>query len=326
MMLRCLTVGLSLALSVVAGTAWGQSAQSFPNKTVRSIVPNPPGGGTDIIARLMAERLTQLWGQTVVVENKPGAGGNIGGQAAARSKPDGYTIFSSHGGVSTVNEFLFKDMGFDSHTDLVPVTLVATSAFLIAVNPTVPANSLKELLDMLRKDPGKYRWASTYVGTLDHLGGELLQQMTNTKMTHVPYRGAPEGMLDVVAGRVPIDYVSVVTSMPQIQAGKMRPLAVTSKERHPSWPDVPTVAEQGVPGYEVLTWFGIWVPKGTPDDIRDKIAADVRKILEMPETKEKLAKDGFFPHPMTPAEFDAYVKGEREKYGKLITSLGLEKQ
>ncbi len=315
-----------LAVLTLALLGAGAAAQTFPDRPLRSIVPVSPGGGTDITARLVAERLGALWGQPIVVENKPGAGGNLAAQFVARAKPDGYTLFAGHGGVLTINEFLFKDLGFDPHKDLEPITLVASVPFVIAVHPDFPARNLQELIALLKASPGKYFWASTAVGTPDHLGGELFQSVTGTKMNHVPFKGGADGMKEVIGGRIPIDYVTVATSKAQVDAGALRALAVTSSQRSPMLPNVPTVAEAGAPGAEMVTWFALWAPAGTPLALREKIAGDVRKVLDTPEAREKFAGYGFTPQPMAPAEFDDYVKKERAKFGKLIGAIGLQKE
>jgi tripartite-type tricarboxylate transporter receptor subunit TctC len=323
MMLRQFAAVMLAVLTIAIGNA---GAQAFPDRPLRSIVPVSPGGGTDITARLIAERLGALWGQPILVENRTGAGGNLAAQLVARAKPDGYTIFAGHGGVLTINEFLFKDLGFDPHKDFDPVTLVATVPYIIAVHPDFPARTLKELIAILKAEPGKYFWASTAVGTPDHLGGELFQEVTGTKMTHVPFKGGADGLKEVISGRIPINYVTVVTSKAQVDAGRLRALAVTSTTRSPLLPNVPTVAEAGAPGAELFTWFAMWVPGGTPLPVREKMASDVKKLFEDQEFKEKFLSYGFTPQPMTPAEFDAFVKKERAKFGTLIGKLGLQKE
>ena len=315
-----------LLAAVAAGMPFSAHAEQYPAHTVKLIVPNPPGGGTDLVARIVAERLSTLWGQSVVVENKPGGGGNIGAQFVVRAKPDGYTLFAGYGGVLTVNEYLYKSLGFDPAKDLKPITLTASAAYVVAVNPAAPAKSLTELIALVKASPGKFSWASTAVGTQDHIGGELLQYVTGMKMTHVPYKGGAEGLLDVVAGRVPVNYVTIPTSIAQVQQGGLRALAVTGSERSPLLPDVPTVAEAGAPGAENLAWFGLWAPAGTPEALVRQISEDVRKALAPDDAKAQLKKGGFSPRPMTPEEFDAFVKAEREKYGKVVSSLGIEKQ
>ncbi|WP_147283677.1 Bug family tripartite tricarboxylate transporter substrate binding protein [Bosea caraganae] len=315
-----------LLAALAAGMSSGAWAEQYPVRTVKLVVPNPPGGGTDLVARIVAERLSALWGHTAIVENKPGGGGNIGAQSVARAKPDGYTLFAGYGGVMTVNQYLYKNLGFDPAKDLRPITLSASAAYVVAVHPGVPAKSLSELVALVKASPGKFSWASTAVGTQDHIGGELLQYVTGMKMTHVPYKGGAEGLLDVVAGRIPVNYVTIPTSIAQVQQGGLRALAVTGAERSALLPEVPTVAEAGAPGAENLTWFGLWAPAGTPDAIVKQISEDVRKVLAPADAREQLSKGGFSPQPMTPDEFGAFVLKEREKYGRIVGSLGLEKQ
>lgn len=301
-------------------------AQTFPDRPVRMIVTASAGGGTDTIARFFAQKLNEAWGQSVVVENKTGAGGNIGAQFVARAKPDGYTLLVSFGGVLTINPFLYKELGFDPIKDLAPVTLLATAPYVLAVNPTVvPSQSVKEFVDLLKSKPNKFSWASTAKGSPDHLSGELFQMMTGTQMTHIPYKGGMEGLLDVLGERVQLGFFTIPTALPYIQSGKLRALGTSDRQRVSLLPDVPTISEAGFAGYEVTTWYGVWAPAGTPDQIVNRLHADFKKTLQLPDVQKRLVDSGYDPKGDTPAEFAAFMKNETVKYEKIITAAGLQK-
>jgi tripartite-type tricarboxylate transporter receptor subunit TctC len=319
--LRAVLIGLLLAAPA------GVSAQTaYPDRTVRFVVSASAGGGTDIIARLVAQQLHALWGQPVIVENKAGAAGNLSAQLVARSQPDGYTLFVTFGGVLTINPFLFKEMGFDPDKDFVPVTLLASAPYLMLVNPSaVPAKTVKEFIDFAKAQPTKLNWGSTNKGSPDHLAGELFSIMTGIPMHHIPYRGAADALLDVLGGRVPLGYFSIPSSLTHVKAGKLVALGVSDTTRSPLLPEVPTISEAGLPGYEMQTWFAVWAPAGTPAPVVAKLYSGIRTVLENEAVQKRLIESGYRPGGSPPAEFAKFVKAETEKYGKIIKTIGLEK-
>ncbi len=314
-------LGLLLALSASA------SAQtSYPDRTIRFVVSASAGGGTDIIARLVGQQLNVLWGQPVIVENKTGAAGNISAQLVARSQPDGYTLFVTFGGVLTINPFLFKDMGFDPEKDFVPITVLASAPYIMAVNPSVPTRTVKEFIAYAKsKQPTKLNWASTNKGSHDHLAGELFSIMSGIPMNHIPYRGAADALLDVLGDRIPLGYFSIPSSLTHFRAGKLVALGVSDRVRSPLLPDVPTISEAGLTGYEMQTWFGVWAPAGTPQDVVEKIYAGIAAVLRTDTVRQRLIDNGYQPGGAAPPEFRKFVKDETAKYGKIIETIGLEK-
>ena len=274
--LRTAAIGLLL---VVPATASAQP--SYPDRTIRFVVSASAGGGTDIIARLVAQQLNALWGQPVIVENKTGGAGNLAAQFVARAQPDGYTLFVTFGGVLTINPFLFKEIGFDPDKDFVPVTVLASAPYLMLVNPTViPARTVKEFIAYAKGQPEKPNWGGMTKGSPDHLAGELFSIMTGIPMNHIPYRGASDALLDVLGGRVPFGYFSIPSSLAHVKAGKLVALGVSDTVRSPLLPEVPTISEAGLPGYEMQTWFAIWAPAGTPARVVDKLYSGVKTVLQ----------------------------------------------
>jgi tripartite-type tricarboxylate transporter receptor subunit TctC len=325
MPMKRLLTAFALSAALI-GLGQPAHAQEFPNETVRLIVTASPGGGTDQIARLFGSKLQEMWGQSVVVENKSGGGGNIGAQFVARSKPDGHTLLVSFGGVITINPYLYNELGYDPIKDLTPVTLLATAPYVLAVNPeVVPSKTVQEFIQYLKSRPNELSWASTAKGSPDHLSGELFQQMSGTKMTHIPYKGGMEGLLDVIGGRVQLGFFTIPTALPHIQSGKLRALGSSDTKRVPLLPDVPTIDESGLKGYEVLTWYGVWAPAGTPDAVVQKIHADLKKVLESEEVSKRLRDMGYDPKGLGSAEFAKFISNESQKYGKIIDAAGLEK-
>jgi tripartite-type tricarboxylate transporter receptor subunit TctC len=313
--------GLLLAIPVTV------SAQtSYPDRTIRFVVSASAGGGTDIIARLVAQQLNALWGQPVIVENKTGGAGNLAAQFVARSQPDGYTLFVTFGGVLTINPFLFKEIGFDPDKDFVPVTVLASAPYLMLINPTViPAKTVKEFIAYAKVQPEKPNWGGMTKGSPDHLAGELFSIMTGIPMNHIPYRGASDALLDVLGGRVPFGYFSIPSSLAHVKAGKLLALGVSDTVRSPLLPEVPTISEAGLPGYEMQTWFAIWAPAGTPALVVDKLYSGVKTVLQNEAVQKQLIERGYKPGGAPPVEFAKFVKTETDKYGKIIKTIGLEK-
>jgi tripartite-type tricarboxylate transporter receptor subunit TctC len=324
---RCLgLVGRAvLALAAVTCAAGAARAETFPDKPVRMVVAFPAGGGTDIVARLIAERLTALWGQQVIVDNRGGAGGVIGTEIAARSAPDGYTIFMATLGNLSINPHLYK-MNVDPIKDLAPISNVVDVNFVLVAHPSFPARSVKALIEMARQQPGKINFSSSGVGGAPHLAGELFNEMAGVRLTHIPYKGSAPSFTDLIGGQVALTFDSLVQALPYIQAGKLRPLAVLGSRRSPLLPDVPTLAEAGVPGYEFANWFGLVAPAGVPADRIGKLNADVQKVLAQPAVQEQLAKMGAVPAGDTPEEFGKLIRDESAKWARIIKEQDIRAQ
>ena len=304
-------------VALLAGSATATFAQDFPTKTVTIVVPNPPGGLVDTSARLIGDPLAKLLKQSVVIDNRPGGSGNIAYQAVGRAKPDGYTLLASYSAYHTGNPWLMKDLPW-APKDFAPVALVTVATNVITVHPSVPVNSLKELVDYLKKNPGKVNYASQGNGSLSHLGTELFKQQTGTSITHVPYKGSGQAIQDVLAGQVQMFITTPPSVIQHIQAGKLKALAVASKSRHPSLPDVPTTAEAGVPGFELDAWVALFAPAGTPQPVINKLSQDIKLALEQPETKTRAAGQGVDVRYMKPDALDGLVKKELAYWGDVI--------
>ena len=316
---------LRLAIALVAGvTASGMAAQSgFPAKPIRLIVPFAPGGGTDITARAVAQKLSESWGQTVVTDNRPGANGTIGVDLAAKSAPDGYTltmISSSH----AVNVGLYARLPYDLLKDLAPVTQATSQPYALVINPTVPAKSVKDLIAHARAKPGTLNYGSSGTGGISHLAGALLGSITGTALTHVPYKGGAPAMIDVISGQIQILFGTLLLTGPHIKAGRLRVLAVTTPQRWPGTPELPTMQEAGVPGFVITQWYGILAPARTPPAIIEKVNKEIARILHHPDVKERLAADGADAVGNTPEQFGAHIKSEVATYGKLVKQIGLK--
>ena len=313
----CAILAFALALFGMAALA-----QDFPSKPIRFIVPNPPGGASDITARVLGEKLSQRWGQAVVVENKPGAGAIIGTDFVAKAPPDGYTILlvpSSH----AFNVSLYKKLPYDSVKDFAAVTQTANTPLVLAVNPSVPAKSVKELIAYAKANPGKLTYASSGSGTSLHLAAELFKSMAGVDIVHVPYKGSTAAHPDVMSGQVSMIFDTIPAVLPHIKSGKLRPLAVTGTKRSPLLPDLPTIAEAGLPGYAASSWGGVLAPAGTPKATIDKLNADLVAVLKMPDVQERLTGVGLEPVGSTPAEFEAFIKAEIAKWSKIIKEAGI---
>jgi tripartite-type tricarboxylate transporter receptor subunit TctC len=313
---RCIT---GILLTLFAALV---SAQVYPTKPIRIVVPFPPGGATDILARDVAQKLTEAWGQQVIVDNRPGAGGNIGSELVAKSAPDGYTLEMGTVGTHAINASLYAKMPYDHVKDFVPVILVAGVPNVLVVNPAVPVNSVAELIAYAKANPGKLNFASSGSGTSIHLSGELFKVMAGVQMTHIPYKGSAPALQDLLGGQVQLMFDNLPPSLPQIKAGKLRALAVTSATRAPALPDVPTLAEAGLPGFEASSWFGLLAPAGTPPAIVIKLNAEVAKWLATPDAKERLAKQGANAVGGTPEDFEKHIAAETVKWAKVVKESG----
>ena len=317
--LRALWIGLAGA-ALMGGTA--QAADSWPAKPVSTVVAFSPGGTTDILAREIGTALSQLWGQSVVVENKPGGAGNIGTQAVVNSAPDGYTILINSIGPISVNPSLFSKLKFDPQKDLVPIVLVADVPNVLVVNPNSGIKSVEELIKAAKTRKGGVNCASTGVGTAAHLSCETFARQAKVEVTHIPYKGA-DALNDLIGGRVDFMFATMPSVMGQIRAGKLLPLAVTTTKRSVVMPDLPTVAESGLPDFALGSWFGYFAPKGTPDAIVKKVNADINKVLDVPSIKQRLTNEGAEPVGGSPEDFAAYVASETKKWNAVVTELGI---
>ncbi len=311
---------LLLAASVFAAglSAPAAFAANWPDKPITIVVPFSAGGTTDVVARLVGQKLGEMWKQSVVIDNKLGAGGNIGSGIVAQAKPDGYTILMASGSILTVNPHLYKTLPFDVDKDFVPVTNVAQGPMVVATSKKVPAKNLKELLDLAKKQPKSLNMGSAGLGSQVHMAGENFSHAANVQFTHVPYRGEAAAFTDLMAGQIDLVVGNIGAATPLVESGRINALAVTSKERAPMLPNVPTVAESGVPGFENYGWFGFIVPKGTPDAVVKKIQQDTAKVLAMKDVKEKLASLGMQAVGNTPEQFQKDIKEESGKWAKII--------
>ena len=313
-----------LAMAIVASVGLSTAhAQSWPSKPVRIIVPFPPGGTTDIVARSLGVELQKMWGQPVIIENRAGAGGNVGAEAVAKSPNDGYTLLMGTVGTHAINAPLFAQAGnkmpFDPVKDFVPITLAAGVPNVMVVNPKVPVNSVMEFIAYAKANPGKLNMASSGNGTSIHLTGELFKTMTGTYMVHLPYRGSAPAVSDLLAGNTDVMFDNLPSALPHIKAGKLKALAVTSRARSPALPNVPTIEEAAkLNGFDASSWFGLFAPAGTSRTIVDKIQADVAKALAMPEVRERFVAQGAQPSGSTPDQFAAFIRAETDKWTKVV--------
>jgi tripartite-type tricarboxylate transporter receptor subunit TctC len=318
--LGALTVPVVLAAMSLAPAA--ADAQAYPSGTVRIVVPFQPGGLTDIAARTIAPHLAKHFGQPFVVENRPGASGNIAAELVARAQPDGQTLLMGSIGTNAVNAHLFSKMPYDTLKDFEPVSQVVSGTLLLVVHPSVPANTLGELLALARAKPGTLAYASGGVGASQHLAGELLKTMAKVDILHVPYKGIAPGIVDLLGGQVSMTF-DMASVMPHIQAGRLRALATAGASRSSTLPDVPTIAESGVPGYEASAWYGLFAPAGTPKEIVASLQREVAIALREPQTREKLLALGAEPVGSTPTEFATFVRNEYDKWGKVVKSANI---
>jgi tripartite-type tricarboxylate transporter receptor subunit TctC len=312
-----LAVALALGLSASAA-----AAERYPARPIHMIVPFSAAGPSDILARLVGAKLTEAWGQPVVIDNRPGAGGIIGIELAVKAPPDGYTLVLSNL-ADAIGVGLYPKLPYDLVRDLQPVSLVADSPFLLVVHPSLPVRSVAELIALARQEPGRLAFASSGVGVPSHMAGELLKSMAHIDMTHVPYKGQSPATADVLAGQVPLMFTNPLNGLAYVRDGKLRALAVSTATRMDAAPDIPTVAESGLPGFDVGIWFGVQAPAGTPDQIVHQLAGEIRRILEQPDMRASLAAQGATPRPEDPATFAARIRADIAKWTRLIKEAGL---
>ena len=318
---------VTLPLLLNGGEAVGASAvDDYPSRPLRAIVPNAPGGGSDISGRIVASALGEALGQQVVVDNRPGAGGTMGVSTAARAQPDGYTLLMGNISTHGINVAVFKNLPYDPVKDFAPVSMLGTTPNVLVVHPSVPAKNFKEFIAYARAHPGTIRYGSSGTGGSPHLAMELLKSLTGTDMLHVPYKGSGPVTIDLMSGQIHATSASVSSQLPYIKSGKLRPLAVTSAKRSSQLPDVPTVIESGVSGYEVTIWYGLFVPAGVPQRIIGLLHAELVKVLATPTLQQRMANAGIDASSSTPAELGAFVKAEIAKWTQVVRIAGITPQ
>lgn len=321
MTLKTLLVALAAASAALATTLVNADTAQWPTKPVKILFGFPAASATDVIARTVGQKLSQKWGQSVVIDNRPGAGGNLGSALAAKAAPDGYTIF--FGTVANaISTTLYSKLDYDYLKDFTPITLVATTPLVLVANPALPVKNVKELIEYAKSNPGKLNFGSGGVGTSNHLAGEMFKSETGTQLVHVAYKGTPAAYTDLFSGQISLMWDNIVAVTPHIKAGRLKPLAVTSAQRAPSLPDVPTMAQAGLPGFEAVSWIGALVPTGTPQPIVDKIHADLVAVLQMPEVKQQLGALGASVVGNSPEQFAAWNRNEISKWSKAVKHSG----
>jgi len=307
-------IAATLFLSSIAGLA---AAQAWPSKPVKLVVPFAAGGATDVVARLLAQKLTDAWGQSVFVENRTGAGGNIGADVVAKATPDGYTLLFTSGAIATASKHMYKDMPFDPDRDLVPITNVATGPQLIAVATNVPVKDLRELIAYAKANPGRINYGSAGIGAQTHLAAESFAYSAGIELTHVPYKGESQALTDLMGGQIQMATPNFAAAVSFVKEGKIRALAVTSRERNPQLPDVPSASDV-LPEFESAGWFGLMAPTGTPKEIIDKVQRDSARIVRADDFKARLAQIGMEPVGNTPADFAAAIRSQSARWAKII--------
>ena len=305
-----------------AGSAFAQGAGNFPNRPITMIVPFPPGGTTDIVARISAAALTTEFGQSVVVDNRAGAGGNIGAALAAKAAPDGYTLLMGTVGTHAINAWLYKKMPFDPIKDFQPLSRAAGVPNILVVHPAQPFKTVAELIAYAKANPGKLSYASSGSGTSIHLSGELFKSLAKVEMVHVPYKGSAPAVTDLLGNQVALMFNNLPSSIQHVRTGKLRALAVTTTTRAPELPNLPTIAESGLPDYEASSWFGLFAPAGTPAPLVARLNGAIVKILSLPDVRKKAAEQGAVVHPETPEQFAAFIAAENVKWSKVVKDSG----
>ena len=309
---------LAIALLVPLWAA----AQAYPSKPVHFVVPYPAGGPLDTVACIVGQKVSESVRQPVIVENKPGAGGNIGADLVARSAPDGYTLLMGAVATHAINPTLYASIPYDAQKDFIPVTQIASTPNVLVVNPSLPVNTVHEFIEYAKAHPGQLNFGSGSTGSAGHLAGELFKSMAGVEMTHVPYKGAAPAMADLIGGRLQLMFDNLASSLVQIKAGKVHALAVTTAKRTELAPELPTIAESGLAGFDINTWFGLFVPAGTPPAIVERLHGEFVKALQAPEVRSKMLALGAEPVGSTPAEFAQYIRSEAVKYAKLVKASG----
>jgi tripartite-type tricarboxylate transporter receptor subunit TctC len=311
-----------LLAAALAALPMAAHAEGYPSKPIRFVVPYPPGGPLDTIARLLGQKVSESVKQPVIVDNKPGAGGNIGADLVAKAPADGYTILMGAVATHAINPTLYAKIPYDPVRDFSPVTQVASTPNVLVVNPSVPASNVREFIAYAKANPGKLNFGSGSTGSAGHLAGELFKSMAGVEMTHIPYKGAAPAMQDLIGGQIHLMFDNMASSLTQVRAGRVKALAVTTAKRSSLAPELPTVAESGLAGFDISTWFGVFAPAGTPREAIARLHAEFTRALAAPDVREKMVNLGAEPVGNTPAEFAAYIRAEAEKYARVIKASG----
>jgi len=322
MVLLAATVVLTLSCAPVETSRAAETAAPFPAKPVRLIVPFTPGGSTDILARAIGQKLAETWGQSVIIDNRPGAGGSIGMEMAAKAAPDGYTLVMGHVGTLAANPALYPKLPYDPVKDFAPITLIAMVPNVLVVGPAVPSQNVRELVALAKSKPGKLDYGSGGNGSAAHLATEYFKLKAGVDLQHIPYKGTAPALSDLLGGQIALMITGLPPVLPHVKAGKLRILGVASAQRLKGFPDIPTIAESGVPGYEATQWYGLLAPAATPKDIVAKLNSDAVKALKDPSVAERLAGEGAEPVGDTPEQFGAFIRSEIELWGKVIRATG----
>ncbi len=319
--MKLLVAGLALAIALVPATVLGQA---YPSKPIRVVVPFPPGGTSDIIARTLGQKLTEAWGQQVVVDNRAGVGGSLGAAVAAKSPPDGYTLLVGNVGPVAINISTYRSVGYDPVKDFAPITLVVAGPQIVVVHPSVPAKTFKDFTALVKLHKGKLNYGSSGPGSVSHLSAELYKRMAKVDLVHIPYKGSALITNDLIAGHVDVAFSDLPVVLPHVKSGRLRALAVTGPKPTPLVPGVPTVAESGVPGFAITSWWGMLAPTGTAEPIITRLNTELIRILQLADVKERFANLGVETITSTPAEFSAFIKSEIVKYAKITNELGIK--
>ena len=319
--MRSTTCGLLIAALAAAGQA--AAAEAYPAKPIRLVIPFAPGGTTDILGRVIGERLTAQLGQQIVVENRGGAGGNIAAEAVARSAPDGYTLFLGSMGTQAMNGAIYPKLAFDPIRDFAPITRLVNSANLLVVHPSLPARSVKDVIQLAKSRPGQLNYSTSGVGSFNHMSAELFQMMSGVRMVHIPYKSGGQALTAVLVGEAQILFQTIPAAVPFIESGKLRALAVCASERHPLFPKLPTASESGLPGFEISTWYGILAPAATPADLVARLNAALIEVVKAPVTQKRLADLGLDPATNTPQDFAALIRADAVKWAKVVKAANI---
>ena len=314
-------IGLAVSLSLAGSAA--VAADAYPSRPLRMVVPFAPGGGSDIVGRIIGIKLTEAWGQQVVVDNRPGGNANIGAMVVARAPADGHTLLLGNANF-TINPALMKEMPFDPVKDFAPVTLLANVTNMLAVHASLPVKSVKELIAYAKARPGQLNFASPGAGTSSHLGGELFRSMAGIEVVAIHYKGATPAMTDLIGGQVSFTITSMLSVMPHVKSGRLRALGVTTLKRSPAMPDLPTIAESGLPGFEATNWYGVLGTAGTPKPVIERLNKELVRIVASPDVREKFSQQGAEPETNTPAEFERFIKAEIVKWAKVVREAGIK--
>jgi tripartite-type tricarboxylate transporter receptor subunit TctC len=326
----CFKLGATLALlqsitfTLPAHAQTSGAEPAYPAKPVRFIVPFPPGGNIDTHARIIGQKLAERWKQQAIIDNRPGAGGQIGMELAAKAAPDGYTLVWAGTSVLAVGPHVYAKLAYDEERDFQPVIRAVDTQNILVVHPSLPVKNLKELIALAKARPGTLNFASSGTGTISHLGGELFKARTGTDIAHIPYKGSAPAMTDLLSGQVGLMWDSLTSSLPQARAGKLRAIAVTGLKRSPSVPELPTMSESGLPGFEVINWLGILAPRAVRKEYVVKVNDDVMQVIRMPDVKQRMLESGAEPSGSTPEEFGIYIRAESAKWGKVVKAVGVK--